>query len=147
MCCQCVYFDHLIWQHCCRQVGPRRKNLSSGVGEQKRHRPAQLVSAFVIPFLESIISKLATSEISIFLLVSLAEETVLCLVFSETPKTGFLATRPSWFMLTPQISKYNMGLVARKLSSGCPTKRVSNQSPQLQRLARKLKFHLKQVYI
>ena len=33
------------------------------------------------------------------------------------------------------------------LSSGCLTKRVSNQSPQLQRLARKLKFHLKQVYI
>ena len=33
------------------------------------------------------------------------------------------------------------------LSSGCPTKRVSNQSPQLRRLARKLKFHLQQVYI
>ena len=32
------------------------------------------------------------------------------------------------------------------LSSGCLTKRVSNQSPQLLRLARKLKFHLKQVY-
>ena len=28
------------------------------------------------------------------------------------------------------------------LSSGFPTKQVSNQSPQLQRLARKLKFHL-----
>ena len=28
------------------------------------------------------------------------------------------------------------------LSSGFPTKRVSNQSPQLQRLVRKLKFHL-----
>ena len=28
------------------------------------------------------------------------------------------------------------------LSSGCPTKQVSNQSPRLQRLARKLKFHL-----
>ena len=33
------------------------------------------------------------------------------------------------------------------LSSGFPTKRVSNQSPQLLRLARKLKFHLYQVYI
>ena len=33
------------------------------------------------------------------------------------------------------------------LSSGFPTKRDSNQSPQLQRLARKLKFHLKQVYL
>ena len=28
------------------------------------------------------------------------------------------------------------------LSSGFPTKRVSKQFPQLQRLARKLKFHL-----
>ena len=28
------------------------------------------------------------------------------------------------------------------LSSGFPTKRVSNKSPQLQRLDRKLKFHL-----
>ena len=36
----------------------------------------------------------------------------------------------------------NMGLVARNLSSGFPTKRVSNQLPQLQRLARKLKLHL-----
>ena len=33
------------------------------------------------------------------------------------------------------------------LFSGCRTNRVSNRSPQLQRLARKLKFHLKQVYI
>ena len=32
-------------------------------------------------------------------------------------------------------------------SSGFPTKRVSNQSPQLQSLARKSKFHLYQVYI
>ena len=31
------------------------------------------------------------------------------------------------------------------LSLGFPTKRVSNQSPQLQRLARKFKFHLYQV--
>ena len=33
------------------------------------------------------------------------------------------------------------------LSSGCPTKRVSKQPPQLQRPARKLKFHLQQVYM
>ena len=38
-------------------------------------------------------------------------------------------------------------LLQENLSSGFPRKRVSNQSPQLQRLARKLKFHLKQVYI
>ena len=52
-----------------------------------------LISAFVIHFLESTISKLATSEISIFLLVSVSEETGLNLTFSETLKTGFLTTR------------------------------------------------------
>ena len=36
----------------------------------------------------------------------------------------------------------NWALSRENLSSGCPTKQVSNQSPQLQRLARKLKFHL-----
>ena len=44
--------------------------------------------------MESIICKLATGEISIFQLVSVAEETGLKLALSETPKTGFLTTRP-----------------------------------------------------
>ena len=52
-----------------------------------------LISTFVIRLLESIISKLATSEISIFQLVSVAEETGLSLTFPETPKTGFVASR------------------------------------------------------
>ena len=37
--------------------------------------------------------KLASEEISIFYLVSVAEETGLKLTLTETPKTGFLATR------------------------------------------------------
>ena len=41
----------------------------------------------------------------------------------------------------------NMGFVVRNLSLGLATKRVSNQVLQLQRLARKLKIHLWQVYI
>ena len=48
---------------------------------------------FVIHFLKSIISKHATSEISVFELVSVAEETALSLALSETPKTGFLASQ------------------------------------------------------
>ena len=40
-----------------------------------------------------------------------------------------------------------MGIDAKNLSSGFPTKRDSNQSPELLRLARKLKFRLKQVKI
>ena len=53
-----------------------------------------LISAFVIRFLESIVSKLATSKISIFYLVSVDKQAGLNLTLSETPKTGFLTTRP-----------------------------------------------------
>ena len=41
--------------------------------------------------------KLATGEISIFKLVCVAEQAGLKLALSETPKTGFLATRPILF--------------------------------------------------
>ena len=76
---------------------PMRENLVLEVCEQQRHRPASassLISAFVIRLLERIISKLATREISIFLIVAVAEETGLNLALAEIPKTGFLATRP-----------------------------------------------------
>ena len=46
-------------------MGPTRETPSSEVCEQQRRRPAhpyKLISAFVILFLESIISKLATSQ-------------------------------------------------------------------------------------
>ena len=46
----------------------------------------------MLGFLESIISKLATGEISIFYLVSVAEETGLSFTLSETLKTAFAAT-------------------------------------------------------
>ena len=56
-------------------------NLSSGgrgVNNKRANQPAHrrsLISAFVIRFSESIISKLATDEISFFKFVSVAEET------------------------------------------------------------------------
>ena len=53
-----------------------------------------LISAFVIPFLETIISKLATGEISIFYLVSVAEETGLSLFFFENPEQVFSRQGP-----------------------------------------------------
>ena len=45
-------------------------------------------------FIKSIICKLATGEISFFLLVSVAEETGLKRAMLDTPKTGFLTMRP-----------------------------------------------------
>ena len=46
------------------------------------------------------------------------------------------------FMEFREIQDIIWASLRENLSSGFPTKRVSKQSPQLQRLARKLKFHL-----
>ena len=73
---------------CLRWVGNNK-------GSDQPTHPRSLFSAFVIHLLGSIISKLSTSEISIFQLVSATEETGLSLAFSETLKTGFVASRPS----------------------------------------------------
>ena len=66
----------------------------NNTGADQPAHPRSLISAFVIPYLESTICKLATGEIPILKLVSVAEEIGLKLVLSETPKTGFLAMRP-----------------------------------------------------
>ena len=58
--------------------------------------PCSLISAFVISLLESNISILATSKISVFQLVSVAEETGFSLALSETRKTGFVMLWPIW---------------------------------------------------
>ena len=56
--------------------------------------PRSLISDFVIHYLESIICKLATGEFSILLLVSVAKKIGLKLALTDTPKTGFLTSRP-----------------------------------------------------
>ena len=57
-----------------------RENLSSGfannTGADQPAHPRRLIRAFLICFLESIISKLAVCQMSIFKLVSVAEELV-----------------------------------------------------------------------
>ena len=50
-----------------------------------------LISTFAIHLLKSIILKLASSEISLFYLVSVAEKAGFGMSFSETLKTGFVA--------------------------------------------------------
>ena len=65
-----------------------RENLFSlfanNKGADQPAHPRYLVSAFAICLLECIISKLATGEISIFQLVSVAEETGFSLPMLET---------------------------------------------------------------
>ena len=58
-------------------------------GADQPAHPHSLISAFVIHLLECIISKLASSKIPIFQIVSVAGETGLSYALSETPKTGF----------------------------------------------------------
>ena len=70
------------------------RRFANNKGADEPAHPHSLISTFVIGLLESFISRHALSVISIFYLVSVAEETVLSLALSETPKTGFLATRP-----------------------------------------------------
>ena len=52
-------------------------------------------TAFVIRVLKSTISRLATNEISVFLLVCVAEETGLKLAIAETPKKVFSRRGPN----------------------------------------------------
>ena len=63
-------------------------------GADQPEHPHSLISTFVIRLLESIIYKRDTSEISIFYVASVAEQAGLGMTISETPKTGFLASRP-----------------------------------------------------
>ena len=81
-----------------KSYGPRHdktclRGFANNTGTDQPVHPRSLFSALVIHFLESIIYKLAIGEISILKLDSVAE-TCLKLALSETPKTGFLATRP-----------------------------------------------------
>ena len=59
----------------------------SNKGADQPEYPCRLISAFVIRLLESIISQLASSKISV------AKETGLSLPLPETPKTRLVVTR------------------------------------------------------
>ena len=66
-------------------------------GADQPVHPHSLISALIACLLESILSKLAPIKISLFCLVSVAEESCLSLVLLETPKTGFVESRPISF--------------------------------------------------
>ena len=52
-----------------------RQGVANNKGADQTAHPRSLISAVVVRFVKSIISKLATGEISIFYLVCVAEET------------------------------------------------------------------------
>ena len=59
-------------------------------GADQLAHPRSLISAFDIHLLNSIISKLAPSEISLFYLVSAAVKIGFCMILLENLKTGFV---------------------------------------------------------
>ena len=95
-----VKMPHCLISHvAAHNNGPRRgktclRRFANNTCADQPEHPHSLISAFVNRFSKSIMSRLAKSEISIFSKFSVAEETVLYLALSETPKTGFLARRP-----------------------------------------------------
>ena len=89
-------------------IGPRREKTrlqvcANNTGADQPAHPRSLISTFFIRFFESTIYELATSEISIFRLVTVANETGLRLALSETPKTGFVASRPNYYTVKCRI--------------------------------------------
>ena len=95
-------------------IGPRREKIclwrvANNTGADQPAHPRSLISAFAIRLLESIISRLATGNISIFKLVSIDEGTGLSLALLETPKTGFVATRPNPYQYYKLLYTSRMG--------------------------------------
>ena len=68
------------------KTGLRR--VANNKGADQPAHTLSLISAFVIPLLESIISRLASSKISSFWLVSVVEETGLSLALAESFSGG-----------------------------------------------------------
>ena len=113
--------------------------VANNKGADQPAHPRSLISAFVIHFSKSIISKLATSEISSFKLVFVAEETALSLALLKTPKTGFLVSQPNlqdshkWtnkFVCTFTLWSYCYGNLGFITHSGVIVKLPSNKGWQ-----------------
>ena len=68
------------------------RSLQENKGADQLAHLRSLISAFAIHKLNSIVFKLAPSEISLFYLVSVAEKAGFGMILSETLKTGFVAS-------------------------------------------------------
>ena len=91
-------------------LGPHEKTcpreLANNKGADQPAHTRSLVSAFVICLLERFISRLAMSLISIFWLVSVAEQAGLNHTLLETPKTGFVTSRPTFRVALRMCDSY-----------------------------------------
>ena len=78
-------------------------------GADQPAHPRSLISTFVVHCLDRIIPILAKSKIPRLQLASVAEQAGLSLIWSQTPKTGFLVTR-----LISKISRPKLAFVAEQ---------------------------------
>ena len=100
-------------------IGPRREKtcLQWFANNKSVDQPAharRLISALAVRFLERIISKLATAEISIIQQVSVAEQAGLNLTLSETPEDRFChveSTLSLWYNLPKRTFNYTPCLI------------------------------------
>ena len=102
------------------------RGFTYNTGADKPVHRRSLISAFVILFLKSICN-LATGEILIFQLVSVAEETGLKLPSSETPKTSYFMTRPILSSINQCQRKFISILTHKKIENmNNPSESIKN---------------------
>ena len=85
------------------------KPYSNNKGADQPAHPCNLISAFVVRGLDSVIPLVSMSKISSLYLTSVAAQAGFCLTWSETPKTGFLVTRliSLYHFIEPEHDKPN----------------------------------------
>ena len=107
-----------------------RKPVFGDLQTSKVQTSLRICAVWSVPLLfafwKSIISWLATSEISIFKLVSVAEQAGLNLTLSETLKAGFLTSRPTWFDISKLILVPSLKLTKYNSIDGMATSRDEN---------------------
>ena len=99
------YYSAIRWTYRCRRIYIHCKAINKYVedneprhliyayannkGAYQRVHPRSLISEFVIPYLDYMMPLVSISKCSWLLLVSVAAQIGLCLIWSVTPKTGF----------------------------------------------------------
>ena len=96
--------------------GPRREEIclrrfANNTDADKPAHPRSLISAFVILLLKSIIFRLTAGEISMFYLISVADEICFSLALSETRKTGFVTTRPNYEPVLVETTRWPVHII------------------------------------
>ena len=83
---------YLSWNNWAMSLENLFMPYANNKGADQPAHPRSLINVFLVRCLDGIIPLLAIAEISRLELVSAAEQTGLSLIWSQTPKTGFIVT-------------------------------------------------------